>query len=89
MNTLTESQIKALNDAADIMDTERQELLRFLEGLGAKLSRREDKISQFGGAVPHRVEIAISNERERLGAIAKELLSLIPRNEEPEESLIE
>ena len=74
---MNDAQIKALTAAADIMDTERDQLSKFLEALGAKLSLREDKIWQFGGAVPHRVEIAISNERDRLASIAKELRAML------------
>ncbi len=82
---MTAEQVKALNSAADIMDTERQELSRFLEKLGSKLSVREDKTCQFSDAVPHRVEIAITNERDRLQGIARELRALVPRAIIPDE----
>ena len=74
---------KALDDAAGILETEANQLAIFMEGtLKATLTLRTQEIFKMDPAVPHRVNIAIKNEIDRLRKIGTRLRSLIPSDTE-------
>ena len=67
----------ALVAAAEILETEANQLAHFMEHtMKAKLTLRTQEIVSMHEATPHRVVIAIRNEMERLRGIAGTLRKL-------------
>ncbi len=63
---LTDTDRELLADLSGLLQTEANELVRFLERVTGTEVNHKEQIVRFGGAYPHRVEVAINRECERI-----------------------
>lgn len=83
---LTDADRKMLDDLSGLLQTEANELARFLERVtGTEINHRET-ITKFGGIYPHRVEVAINRERERIREMDHLVTRLARKPPEPEDT---
>lgn len=80
---MSEQEIKAIDEASDVLRTEANSLASYLEQTMKCKLDRTDRIMTMGDVTPPRVAIAVSAEIRRLRGLADTLQSMKP--EPPEE----